>query len=394
MLLNRKFWIVFSSALTLFGIVGASQIFIHGEHAMGTSNYVPWGSLIAGYVFFVVSSTGLSLVSSLGHVFKIKQFEVIAKRAVLGSIITLIVGFMVIAIELGNPLNMIYILFTPNFQSGIFWMGLLYGLYLVLLVAEFYFLIKNDHKRSRLFGMLVLISAIVAHSNLGAVFGFLVARSYWHGPYLSIYFIMSALLSGSALLAVMFYLFAKVNKTEILETNHVHVVTSLGKLLALFLATTIFFIAWKMLSGLYGQVPGKYEAIMAIIKGPLSFNFWVFEVAIGMLIPTIILITKGGFQPKRVFSAALLVIVGIFFMRLDLVAAGQIIPVEVVSGAVEATYRSIKVSWKEAAVLLGGIGGTILLYLLGEKLFNLNMGQREERKVVHSESIAKQLHQA
>lgn len=394
MLLNRKFWIVFSSALTLFGIVGASQIFIHGEHAMGTSNYVPWGSLIAGYVFFVVSSTGLSLVSSLGHVFKIKQFEVIAKRAVLGSIITLIVGFMVIAIELGNPLNMVYILFTPNFQSGIFWMGLLYGLYLVLLVAEFYFLIKNDHKRSRLFGMLVLISAIVAHSNLGAVFGFLVARSYWHGPYLSIYFIMSALLSGSALLAVMFYLFAKVNKTEILETNHVHVVTSLGKLLALFLATTIFFIAWKMLSGLYGQVPGKYEAIMAIIKGPLSFNFWVFEVAIGMLIPTIILITKGGFQPKRVFSAALLVIVGIFFMRLDLVGAGQIIPVEVVSGAVEATYRSIKVSWTEAAVLLGGIGGTILLYLLGEKLFNLNMGQREEKKVVHSESIAKQLHQA
>jgi len=394
MLLNRKLWIIFTSALVLFGLVGATQIFIHGEHAMGTSNHVPWGALIAGYVFFVVSSTGLSLVSALGHVFKIKQFEVIAKRAVLGSIITLIVGFMVIAIELGNPLNMVYILITPNFQSGIFWMGLLYGLYLVLLIAEFYFLIKDDHKRSRFFGILVLVSAVIAHSNLGAVFGFLVARSYWHGPYLSIYFIMSALLSGSALLAVMFYIFAKVNKTEKLEINHIHVVSSLGKLLALFLATTIFFIAWKIISGLYGQVPGKYESIMAILKGPLAFNFWTFEVAIGMLIPFVILLTKGGFQPKRVFSAALLVIVGIFFMRLDLVAAGQIIPIEVVNGAVETTYRSINVSWTEAAVLLGGIGGTILLYLLGEKFFNLNMGHKQEDEVVHSEPVANQLHQA
>src|SRR5690606_1712747 len=134
----------------------------------------------------------------------------------------------------------IHLLFTPNFTSGIFWMGLLYGLYLVLLIFEFYYLVKDDHKKSRLFGILVLISAVIAHSNLGAVFGFLVARPYWNGPYMSIYFIVSAFLSGSALLVIMFYIFSKVNKTEQLEYKGVHVVSSLGKLMALFLAITIF----------------------------------------------------------------------------------------------------------------------------------------------------------
>lgn len=393
MLLNRKVWLIISGALVIFGLIGASQIIIHGEHAMGTTNYVPWGALIAGYVFFVVSSTGLSLVSSLGHVFKIPQFEVIAKRAVLGSIITLIVGFAVIAIELGDPLNMIHMLFTPNLKSGIFWMGALYGLYLVLLLIEFFYLIKEDHKKSRLFGILVLVSAVIAHSNLGAVFGFLVARPYWTGPYMSIYFIISAFLSGSALLAIMFYIFSKVNTKEKLTHNNIHVVSSLGKLLALFLATTIFFTTWKILTGLYGATPGKYESIIAILQGPLSFKFWFFEVSIGMIIPLLILLTKGGFQQNRVFIASLLAVTGIFFMRLDLVAAGQILPIEVVKGAVEVSYRTISVSWAEWGILLGGIGGTILLYLVGEKYFNLNMGTHQPEPDIAPSPVA-ELNQA
>lgn len=382
MLLNRKFWISASGVMIVFGLIGALQIILHGEDVMGTSNYVPWGALIAGYVFFVVSSTGLSLVSALGHVFKIKQFEVIAKRAVLGSIITLLMGFAVIAIELGKPFNMIYILFTPNFQSAIFWMGALYGLYLILLIIEFYYLINNDHQKSRLFGILVLISAIVAHSNLGAVFGFLVARPYWHGPYMSIYFIVSAFLSGAALLAILFYIFDKVNKTEKLVLNGVHVVSSLGKLLALFLAITIFFTTWKILTGVYGAVPGSYESFQAILTGPLAIRFWLFEVAIGMVIPFIILMTKGGFQPKRVFTAGLLVITGIFFMRLDLVYAGQVVPQEIVRGAVDVAYRTMGVTWVEWAIIVGAVGGTILLYLLGEHYFNLNYTDKTSRQAV------------
>lgn len=381
-MLSRKGWMVLSSLLVLFGLVGAVNVVIHGEHAMGTNNYVPWGALIAGYVFFVVSSTGLSLVSALGHVFKIERFEVIAKRAVLGSILTLVMGFVVIGLELGKPFNMIYILFSPNFQSAIFWMGLLYGIYLVLLAFEFFFMIKEDHKKSSFFGLLVLISAVAAHSNLGAVFGFLVTRPYWYGPYMSIYFILSALLSGSAILAVMFYIVSKTNTKDNLYYKDEHVLSSLGKLLALFLAITIFFTTWKVLTGLYGHAPGKYEAIMALLNGPLSIRFWFFEILLGMILPFIVLMAPGGFQPKRVFAAGAMAIVGIFFMRLDLVAAGQLVPLHPlhpVNGAVhEIEYHSYFVSWSEWTIMLGAIGGAILLYLIGEKLFDLDMGEDQK----------------
>jgi len=381
-LLSRKGWTILSSLLIVFGLAGALNIIIHGEHAMGTTNYIPWGSLIAGYVFFVVSSTGLSLVSALGHVFKIERFEVIAKRAVLGSILTLVMGFVVIGLELGKPFNMVWILFSPNFRSAIFWMGLLYGLYLVLLGFEFFYMLKEDHKKSTFFGLMVLISAVAAHSNLGAVFGFLVTRPYWNGPYMSIYFILSALLSGSAILSVMFYLVSKINKTkDDLYYNGQHIVTSLGKLLALFLAITIFFTTWKVLTGLYGYAPGKYEAIMALLSGPLSLRFWLFEIFLGMLLPFTVIMLPGGFQPKRVFTAGAMAIVGIFFMRLDLVAAGQLVPLQPVKGMLVEAYRSYSISWSEWGIILGAIGGAIILYLIGEKMFDLDMGEHHEAHV-------------
>ena len=365
---------ILSAILVVFGLVGAVTVVIQGEHAMGTTNHVPWGALIAGYVFFVVSSTGLSLVASLGHVFRLERFEVLGKRAVLGSIITLVMGFVVIGLELGNPLHMLWMLVSPNFSSGIFWMGFLYGVYLVLLCFELFYMFKGNHKKASLFGLLVFISAIAAHSNLGAVFGFLVARPYWSGPYMSIYFILSALLSGAALLSILFYIVGrKEMDREDFNYRGEHIITSLGKLSALFLGITMFFTIWKVLTGLYGGVPGKYEAIMALINGPLSVRFWFFEVLLGMVIPFVMLMSPNGFQPKRVFKAAVLSVIGIFFMRLDLVAAGQLVPHEYISGAQEVIYNTYSVTWAEWAILLGAIGGSILLYLVGEKKWKLDM---------------------
>ena len=99
--------------------------------AYNLTREVPWGILISTYVFFVVSSTGLCLVSSLGHVFGIKQFELIGKRAIILAILTLLTGFGTIAMELNHPFRMIiWVMLSPNLASPIWWMGTLYGAYL------------------------------------------------------------------------------------------------------------------------------------------------------------------------------------------------------------------------------------------------------------------------
>lgn len=374
-LLKRKYWLIISLLLILFGTAGGINILINGEHAMGTNNEVPWGALIAGYIFFVGASAGISLVSSLGHVFKIERFEVLGKRALLAGISTLLMGFAVLAFELGKPLNLIYILFSPGFSSAIFWMGALYGLLLILLLIEFYFAIKGNHKWASLIGLFVVIIDIAAHSNLGAVFGSTVASPYWNGPFISVYLIVLAILLGIAVLAVMFYIIDRtnINRDKLVYKNE-HIVSTLGKLMAVFIGVTFLFSFWNIYTNLYGEAPGQYGAAMSLINGPLSIQFWLMEVMLMMVIPFTILTTKGGFKPKRVFIAGILTIIGNLFARINLVFAGQIVSNTYLPGE-EWSYNTAFVSWSEWAVLIGAIGGSILLYLIGEKLFKLDVEQ-------------------
>jgi len=383
-MLNKRNGYIFGAVLSVIGVIGALNLLIHGDHVLGTSNYVPWGSLIAAYVYFVGASAGLSLVSSLGHVFKIERFEVIGKRALVAGIATLLMGFVVIALELGKPFNMIYIIFSPGITSGIFWMGALYGTLLVLLFAEFYFVIKNKHKTASTIGLFVIIADIAAHSNLGSVFGNAIARPYWHGPFIPVYLILLAILLGLAVLSLMFYIIDRTKATkDHLYYQNEHIVTTLGKLMAVFIAFTFLFSFWNIMTNVYANNTAQQAAVLSLLTGPLAFNFWFYEILLMMVLPFVILVSKNGFKPKKVFWAAILTIIGNLFVRIDLVLAGQIVPMKIFDNVIVEQYRHATVSLTEWAIILGAIGGSILIYLLGEKYFDLNMGDLhhgEEKK--------------
>jgi molybdopterin-containing oxidoreductase family membrane subunit len=394
-LFNRRNWLAFASVLFLIGLAGGLNILINGEHVIGTSNKVPWGGLIAFYIYFVGASAGLALVASLGSVFSFNRYEVIGKRSLLAGIALLIMGFFVLAFELGRPLNMIYLFVSPNISSAIFWMGLIYGLLLLLLIVEFYLIvIKQTYKYAAILGLIVIIVDVAAHSNLGSVFGNVVARPFWHGPFIPIYLIFLAILLGLGVLAVMFYIINKLDysKDKFVFQNE-HIVTGLGKLMALFIVIAIFFAGWNIYTNFYGQSYGQYEAIMALLTGPLSFNFWVFELLMMLLIPLVLLIWKK-FDPKWVSIAGLLTVIGNLFARINIVLAGQIVPHEYIFGSktgyvdpyVALTgYNKVYVSLSEWALLIGAIGGAILIYLIGERLFHLDMDNSKtaDNKITH-----------
>lgn len=362
--MTKKTGLMISAALTAFGIVGTGALLFQGHGILGTTNQVPWGILISTYVFFVVSSTGLCLVSSLGHVFGIEPFHMVAKRSVVLAIITLVAGFIVMGLEIPQPFNMLWMMVSPNWMSAIFWMGALYGIYLIFLGGELWYLMKENHAKARMFGILAFFSAIAAHSNLGAVFGFLHARPFWEGPYMPIYFILSALLSGSAILIVLFYLREGTDSGS-------PIVPVISKLLTLFIAITLFFTTWKILTGLYGHAPGKFEAYKALLTGPYALNYWVLEVGAGMLIPFGILMYKR--TRKTAFWAAALSIFGIFFMRYDLVMVGQVVPLEVIDHLpLPVVLHSYTPSWVEWAVVSLGFGFTGIAYLYAEKRLDLD----------------------
>jgi len=390
--LSKSFYLVlaFFALMTAVGVgAGLHAMYIGFNHAYNVTREVPWGILISTYVFFVVTSTGLCLVSSIGHVFGVKDFMPIAKRSVFLSIVTIVAGFTVIFFEIENPFRMaVYNIISPNLSSNIWWMGTLYGAYLFFMILEFIFLQIDKHRIATYAGFLGVISGIAAHSNLGAVFGMLHGREFWYGPYMPIYFIASAMMSGCATILFFTYLADKVNNEKMnkLAERALEVTTKVG---ILAICIIMFFTAWKIITGFVGA-EGKREALMVLLTGKYALNFWLLEVTAGMVLPLIMYILSRGKNMKLIFTGSALMIFGIFFMRYDLVVVGQIVPVYYELGVAEyETLLSYFPSIHEILVVLGGIGIVGTTFLLGEKLFSAHRVEEHghETADVHLEAL-------
>jgi molybdopterin-containing oxidoreductase family membrane subunit len=247
-------------------------------------------------------------------------------------------------------------------------MGTLYGAYMFFMIIEFILLLLNHHKYAMYAGLSGLISGIAAHSNLGAILGMLHAREYWYGPYMPIYFIASAMASGCAAIIFFTYLGYKVNN-EKLDKPMERALEVVSKLCTLLLAVIMFFTTWKIITG-FAASSGKIEAIRALLSGPYSTNFWLFEVLIGMLSPFILLLISKGKNINMMFTASALMIIGIFFMRYDLVVVGQIVPSFHELGVNDFPHLlSYTPSFHEIMIVVGGIGFVAMSFLLGERVF-------------------------
>jgi len=353
--------------LALF-VIGVSNYLIHGHEAYGVTREHPWGLLIAVYIFFVVSSTGLCIVGSLGDVFGFKDYEMISKRAIFGSIVTILSGFAVIAFEIGHPIRMmIWNVLTPGLRSAIWWMGTLYGLYLTFMIIEFIFLLKHDMKRAKFFGLIGLLVGLAAHSNLGGVFGFLNARPISNGVFYPTYFILTAFITGIYIAFIMMGFRYRLKFPDNART----MLVNLAKIQGLLIAILMFFETWKMLTAIYGGMPGRADVAEHILT---TWPFWA-EVLFGMVIPFVVILKSKGQNITGMFWASLIGMVGIFFMRYDLVHDTQLKPLQMM----KIREYQLPPEWvhyfpsaTEIMISLGGLGICLLLYYVGTKIFNLD----------------------
>lgn len=368
-LLNLSILFLTISFIVLF-LAGASLYLLHGHHAFNVTREHPWGLLIAVYVFFVVSSTGLCIISSFGHVFGIKEFEVIGKRAIVGAIVTILSGFLVISLEIGHPVRMvIYNILSPGLTSAIWWMGTLYGGYLVCIMFELFFLLQNNHKYSKIFGLAGLIVGVAAHSNLGSVFGFLIARPISNGVFFPIYFILSAMITGAYLIFIMYGFKYKFNFPNDVK----EMLEKLANILFILLLILVFFEIWRMLTAYYGGMPERADVVKHIVS---SSSFLVGEILLGILIPLAILrFSKKETRLKNAVYGALIGMIGIFFMRYNLVHDTQLFPMQTLKireYQLAPQFVEYFPSFAEIAISLGGLGFCVLMYYAIDKMIDLD----------------------
>ena len=365
-----QLWIAF--LLVLIGLAVPAALFAlpPGWEVVGTTPTVEWGLLIVGYVFFAITTSGLCLASSLGTVFGIERFRPLEKRHAILALLCLTTAFGIIALDLHYPVRMVLgAVLVPSPTSPMWWMGVFYGAYLCVLVVEVWSMFTNHPTIHQAACTTAACLAIAAPATLGAVFGVLVSRPFWHGPFTPILMVSSAFLSGTALLGIVFYVVARLRLTGAERAVNL-AIPAIRTLLAIGLVLVSVLITRQLIAGLIDDRPAFVDATRALLVGPLALQFWVVRVGLGLTVPLLLVALPATRTPAGTLLAALLAIVGVFVDRFTFVLAGQIGPTTV-SGVVSAPWAEYTPTLVEIGIIAGAVAFVALGYTLAERYLDL-----------------------
>jgi molybdopterin-containing oxidoreductase family membrane subunit len=358
--LKRLFWV---SGVVLFavGLVGWFDRLLNGHQNANYGSLVTWGLWVAAYIYFIGLSAGSFLISSLVYVFNVKRFERVGRLAVFTALVTLFLALLSIWVDLGHMFRAWHVIAYANFKSPMAWMIWLYSAYFALLVVEFWFLLRQDlaagadmpglkgdvyrllslgsrdqsevsaARDRRVVRVLATIGvpvAVMFHGGVGALFGVVAARPHWHSGMFPILFLLSALVSGGALLIVIATVFQdgwRRNRETVL---------ALGQMVLGLLLLDLLFQISEMLVGFYGGIPGHIQGLRLAISGPFWWVFWGWQLVLGTLIPVLLLALPTRKDPRWVSLAGLLIAAGFLGVRLNIVIPG--LAVEEIRGLSEA----------------------------------------------------------
>ncbi len=368
---------IFFLIATGLGLSCGVASFIFGHEAIyNNTREVPWGMLISTYAFWAITSTGLCIYAAISHLFGGTKMAIVSNRMVWMSIICIMGAFATIGVEIASPHRMIiYNILSPNPTSNIWWMGTLYGMAVGCMIVEFFGIVTGLAKVAVILGTAGAVAEVLANSCLGGVFATLPARPYWYGGQLPIYFLTAAFLSGACATVFFNWLAYKIRGTEMGEPVKT-AMTSAGKAMLMVLILYSVATFWRLIMYYVGGAELGRVAASALVSGPLSVNFWVLEVTIGLLIPLLLLVLSRLKNVGMMAFAGILILIGQFVARYDLVAAGLLVPSNL--GWDNApTYLDYVPSFFEFGVIIGSISLVAFGFLLGERMFGKVFEQKE-----------------
>lgn len=371
---NKLMWL--SLMMIVIGVGGAVYAQLVGHHhAFANTREMPWGMLIGVYAYFAIISTGLAILAAFSHAFGGNQMSNLANRMVWLSIIMLLGAFTVIGLEIENPWRMpLGMVLSPNVTSNIWWMGTLYGLAVGVMTVELFLILSRQYKAAIFLGVLGAIAETLANSNLGSVFASLHSRPFWYGSQLPVFFLACSVLSGAAAI-IMFTHYSHILRQRTISSNTFKAMQTGGKVMVLMTFLITLATAWKFANAYCGTE----EMIMAadsLIKGPLATNFWLFEISIGLVFPCLLLVVSRLNSIHALSAAALMVLVGQFFSRYNLVVSGQIIPSD--HGFIGVPqYLPYTPSAAEYLLVVAGLGVVSFCFIVGEHYFDETFSSSE-----------------
>ncbi len=321
---------------------------------------IEWDLLIVIYPYITGLVAGAFIASSLYHVFGLTKLKPIARFSLITALAFLLVCPLPLIIHLGRPERALEMFLRPNLISAMSGFGYIWLLYLILVLAEVWLVFRPtivrcagasegikktiysalslgvydisekslavDRKLVKLLSIIGIPAACLLHGYVGFIFGAVKSNAWWSTPLMPIIFLLSAIVSGIALLIVLYILAMKIRKTPV-DYDCLH---SLALWLGGFLTLAVALEGLEILSMLY-ESEESWEIIRQLITQRILVSYLGIQFVMGSLLSLILLgvaeIIRFGERTKTAFRvlASALILVGVFAMRWNVVIGGQMI---------------------------------------------------------------------
>jgi len=319
------------------------------------------------YPYITGLVAGAFILASLERVFNVKEVQPTYRLALLTALAFLLVAPLPLLGHLGHPERSYEIFLTPNRKSAMAMFGFVYAWYLtVVLLLEVWFeyrkdlvlraqaatgarkwfyyaltlgstdlserSLRFDDSAGRVITVIGIPSAFLLHGYVGFIFGSVKANPWWSSVLMPVVFLFSAIVSGIALVLILYLI------TSLLRSRPVDM-PCLDKLATFLFYAMIIDVSLEMLDFLHRLYESEESIgiLSQMISSRLFLSLIVLQLVIGTLVPLILLGTaspalrrgsavRGSAELRRLIYlvAAVLVEIGIFSIRWNVVVGGQL----------------------------------------------------------------------
>jgi Ni/Fe-hydrogenase subunit HybB-like protein len=320
-----------------------------------------WGLLVVIYPYLTGLVAGAFILASLVKVFNVREVQPTYRLSLLTALAFLIVAPLPLLAHLGHPDKSFEIFLTPNKSSAMAMFGFIYAWYLMaVLLLEIWFdyrkdliiwsrekqglkkwfyrilslfstdtsedAMRFDRKASKIITVIGIPSAFLLHGYVGFIFGSIKANPWWSSVLMPIVFLFSAIVSGISLVLLIYMVITPLRGKQ-LDMGCLDKIASY-----MFYAMIVDFSleALDFIHRIY-ESEESIKILAEMVSGKLFVSLIVVQLLIGMIIPLItIALTKLFRQTpaelRRLiyFISAILVQVGIFSTRWNVVIGGQL----------------------------------------------------------------------
>ena len=321
---------------------------------------VNWSVMIVIYPYLTGLVAGAFILASLMKVFKVKEIQPTYRLALLTALAFLIVAPMPLLLHLSQPLRFYEILVTPNTSSAMAMFGFVYAWYLMaVLLIEIWFewrldlirlgqtaafplnwlykalslfskdtspaAVEFDRKAIQAITIIGIPSAFLLHGYVGFIFGSVKANPWWNSVLMPLAFLMSAIVSGIALVVLVYMVLQGLRRQPI-------DMPCLDKIASYLFYAVIVDFALEALDFIHRLYAAEEEAKILghLITQKLFLSLIVLQILLGMIVPLALLaVTKAkqfndDLRKLLYFLSAILILLGIFAMRWNVVIGGQL----------------------------------------------------------------------